>query len=625
VNLWIPIAVTLLVAIFWSALTIVQRTLRRPVALCAPIALALAIVVEAGLLNLLSVAGAVTRTGVIVSHLALAIAAVVATRGDVASPLVQMPRRTLRAVRRLGIPGVLAVPIGILLAISAVRYAPNNWDSMTYHLARVAHWIQNQSVDVYPTNISRQITLGPGAEYLLLVAQVVADSDRLANFLQLACWVLITLAAPSLARLAGAPARIATWAAPLVASAPMVVLQATSTQNDLVSAVMGVAIVAAATPFLHAGRARWGWSDVAALAVAGAAAVLVKPLVVFALSPVVIAALAGAVRGAVAGPRRGERGLAFLTASAAFAALVAPDVLRRATGAPEGADDFAQFLYPLFGEWGDRFANIIRGAAHHLPVPTAWADALGMDARRLCGGSSLCTPIVLNAHEDYAGNPLTALAVVALVAVAALGWRTLRGLPRASVLVLPACWIVFHLFVRENPWVSRLQTPLVVLAPLALGALAVRRPPYASRPSAAWFAPLVVVSVLAGANAARENMTRPPLERPWWSSPERSYYAAALPELADDHDYALAVASETGCRALGLHIGWDSYDYPLTWRAMKRDIEVRHVVGPDAWPCVIFSDRGVPPPAAGATWVATESPFVYVNPAALRASQQSMP
>jgi hypothetical protein len=625
VNLWIPIAATLLLAIFWSALTIVQRILRRPVALCAPIALALAVVFEAALLNLLSVAGAVTRTGVVVSHLAVAIAAVVATRGDVARPLLQMPRRMLRAIRRLGIPGALAVPIWILLAISAVRYAPNNWDSMTYHLARVAHWIQNRSVDIYPTNISRQITLGPGAEYLLLVAQVVADSDRLANFLQLACWVLITLAAPSLARLAGAPTRIARWAAPLVASAPMVVLQATSTQNDLVSAVMGVAIIAAATPFLHGRRACWGWSDVAALAVAGAAAVLVKPLVVVALSPVVIVALAGAVRGAVAGPRRGARGLAFVTASAAFVALVAPDVLRRATGAPDGADDFAQFLYPLLGEWGDRLANVIRGAAHHLPVPTAWAEALGMDARRLCGGRSFCTPIVLNTHEDYAGNPLTAGIVIALMALAARGWRTLPGLSRASVTVLPTCWLVFHLFVRENPWVSRLQTPLVVLAPLALGALALRRPIYSSRPNVAWFAPLVVVSVLAGANAARANLTRPPLEQPWWSASERSYYAAALPALADEHDYALAVAAEIGCRALGLHIGWDSYDYPLTWRAMKRDIEVRHVVGPDAWPCVVFTDRGAPSPAAGATWVATESPFVYVNTVALRASAPSAP
>ncbi len=39
-------------------------------------------------------------------------------------------------------PVPLAVAILFaLIAISALAYRPNNWDSMTYHLARVAHWI----------------------------------------------------------------------------------------------------------------------------------------------------------------------------------------------------------------------------------------------------------------------------------------------------------------------------------------------------------------------------------------------------------------------------------------------------------------------------------------------------
>src|SRR5262249_42724812 len=37
----------------------------------------------------------------------------------------------------------------------AVVYPPNNWDSMTYHMSRVAEWIQHGSIDVYPTSIDR--------------------------------------------------------------------------------------------------------------------------------------------------------------------------------------------------------------------------------------------------------------------------------------------------------------------------------------------------------------------------------------------------------------------------------------------------------------------------------------
>ena len=54
-----------------------------------------------------------------------------------------------------------------------------------------------------------------------------------------------------------------------------------------------------------------------------------------------------------------------------------------------------------------------------------------------------------------------------------------------------------------------------------------------------------------------------------------------------------------------MYIGEDCYDYPLTWRAMQRGIEVRHVTGPTPWPCLVVSDnRGLPLQGPGeAEWV----------------------
>ena len=46
----------------------------------------------------------------------------------------------------------------LLVGLIALLAAPNTFDSMTYHMGRVAHWAHQGSVAPYPTHIVRQIT-----------------------------------------------------------------------------------------------------------------------------------------------------------------------------------------------------------------------------------------------------------------------------------------------------------------------------------------------------------------------------------------------------------------------------------------------------------------------------------
>src|SRR6185436_18718037 len=73
------------------------------------------------------------------------------------------------------------VSIGLVTLAVALVAAPNTWDSMTYHLPRVAHWAANGSVEHYPTSIDRQLWQPPFAEYLVLLSWVAIGGDRLAN------------------------------------------------------------------------------------------------------------------------------------------------------------------------------------------------------------------------------------------------------------------------------------------------------------------------------------------------------------------------------------------------------------------------------------------------------------
>ena len=67
----------------------------------------------------------------------------------------------------------------------AMRIVPYNWDSLTYHLPRIMHWVQNKSVAHYATNIDRQIASPPLAEFINLhIYLLMGKKDVAFNLLQ---------------------------------------------------------------------------------------------------------------------------------------------------------------------------------------------------------------------------------------------------------------------------------------------------------------------------------------------------------------------------------------------------------------------------------------------------------
>ena len=80
--------------------------------------------------------------------------------------------------------GVLLLFGAVVLVLSLIT-TPYNWDSMTYHLPRIAHWAQNGSVAHYATHILRQISSPVLAEFVNLHVYVLTgQSDILFNLLQ---------------------------------------------------------------------------------------------------------------------------------------------------------------------------------------------------------------------------------------------------------------------------------------------------------------------------------------------------------------------------------------------------------------------------------------------------------
>jgi len=129
---------------------------------------------------------------------------------------------------------LLVCLIVLLIGVTAIVAPPNNWDSMTYHMARVAHWGQDGSVAHYPTSFTAQLYQGPWAEMAILNMQVLSGSDHFANLVQWFSMIGSVVAASLIAEHLGASLRGQVFAAILCATIPMGILQASSTQNDYV-------------------------------------------------------------------------------------------------------------------------------------------------------------------------------------------------------------------------------------------------------------------------------------------------------------------------------------------------------------------------------------------------------
>ena len=125
-----------------------------------------------------------------------------------------------------------------LLLVSGIIFPPNNWDSMTYHLSRIGYWIQNQSVDFFPTYNYRQLFMGPLAEYAISHSILLSKVDSFAFTLQFFSAVSSALIIAWITKkVFNAKIRVQVLATLIGLLVPMSILQSISTQNDYVSSL----------------------------------------------------------------------------------------------------------------------------------------------------------------------------------------------------------------------------------------------------------------------------------------------------------------------------------------------------------------------------------------------------
>ncbi|MBF0123464.1 MAG: hypothetical protein HQL21_08710 [Candidatus Omnitrophica bacterium] len=481
---------------------------------------------------------------------------------------------------------VLAAGTFLIGSVSAL----NNWDSMTYHLPRVMHWLQNHSLAYYPTNIVRQNSYLPGAEILLLHSFILGGGDRWVHCVQWLSFIGCAVGGSLIAQRLGAEMGGQVLAGVFALTLPAAILQSMTTQNDLVLSFWVMCVVF----FIFDLKGRWSfWSVLGAGCACGLAAVTKGTF--FILIPFIIL---GLIQSACV--EKVQRvGLLILvmflsvflvSGGHAYREMMANkgSVSTESTGLLMSRRDFAAIL-----------SNISRNLASECALPSAEVNnGIGMlvvgvhrflgispvDPRTTAGSEFTLPNAKLVFHEDYAGSPVHVLwGIVMFVGVIFVCWS---GRVSGFVLAWVGSVFLFVLMIKWQPWINRFHIPLFILAAPLIGLVAGKM-----RRSMAFFA---CGAIVYGIVVILCNV-----RHPFWGeinifSDRQAQIFTERTHLARPYFLAAEGLQKMGCRDVGLIMGNDDWEYPLWALTRQENVVFRHMgvggaVDIGSSPCVIIN------------------------------------
>jgi hypothetical protein len=462
----------------------------------------------------------------------------------------------------------------VFLAIIA---PPNNWDSMTYHMSRVANWIQNQSVAHYPTHNLRQLDSSPWSEFAILNLQVLSGSDRFANLVQWSSMVGSLIGVTLIAKQLGANLIGQILSSLVCISIPMGLLQSVTTQNDYVvsfwlvclaynvllvfnrqinlvvslefGASLGLAILSKSTAYIYAAPFCVIW--------------LIYIIRLFSNNFLVIAIIS-----------------------------FFPAIL---INLGHWTRNFLLFRTPL-GMSGNItknhlftpvaiISNIIRNLSLHLPVAFQPINDLSErfitflhnhilkidinDSRTTFPNTTFQFPKsqTIFLHDDISGNLLHLILFLIIIGLY-VRYRKIRNCKRTNYLIaLLSTALLFNILLSWQPWGARLHLPFFVLSSAFIGTIL---------SSVLSFSIihylLVFILTLSSIPYVFFSAARPLAHNKHFQTFSSSsiFDLSTLdrrftnrPELKKAYVNATNAVLKNNCRDIGLYIGGDSWDYPL--------------------------------------------------------------
>ncbi len=398
----------------------------------------------------------------------------------------------------------------ITVGVTGWKSPPNTWDSMTYHMSRVVHWIQNGSVANYPTHILRQLYQSPLAEFAIMQVQILSGGDRFANFIQWFSMIGSALGVSLLAKQFGASLRGQIFAAVISVTIPMGILQGSSTQNDYVISFWLVCF----TYFVILLKEKDKPLYALAAGVGLGLSILTKPTAYIFAFPFMAWVSLSLIKS------RHARGLLQIILIVIVAFVInlghytrSYDLFGSPLGPGQDGDSY-KFSNDIF-TLSSVTSNVIRNIGLHISTPSDQVNAflekgiynvhrvIGIDPNdpRTTWTDTEFHIIPLSYNEDLAGNPLHLLLIMVSISILVLQQQKKDTI--YYFVCLAGAFILFSLYPKWQPWHSRLHLPLFILWSSLVGLML-------SQLRIQWIANLCIVILLVGALPyVLNNSTRP--------------------------------------------------------------------------------------------------------------------
>jgi hypothetical protein len=476
--------------------------------------------------------------------------------------------------------GVSIILLVVLWATAfiALSCVPNNWDSMTYHLPRIEHWLQNRSLDYYPTSIVRQLDSNPFAEELILALRSIIDAYPIANMIQWLSFAGCLLIIGTICRQLGGARQAETLAHALGSTLPMAILQASGTQNDLVTAFFSITCVyfvlriqqqriyQYSLPAIVAGALAFHTKGTAAIFLCGFAIVYgalilrSRPSIVFWRNALIACLLAGGVVGGY-----------FSRNLEAFGTFTGP------------SSNITMTTHP---SWRGGMLNAVRDVASNLYFPArslrdhivdfvSWTrDRLGISQAQDDANYTFSSTRFLlldPGHEDGGSNTahtliaMGAVTVAFFLALSSRKWRPQAGALPTYLVAILISMLLFSILLRWQPWIVRLELGefMIIIPPVAL---------FLSELS-----PRLLIFGIALLGVQSSTFVFNNKSRPFFG--RRSIVTASAvdilfanrPELKADYLRLTDLLVRSQPRRVGLVIGENSWEFPI-WYLLRRKL-----------------------------------------------------